>query len=155
MDLEKIYEWEQMSLSGLIGTMVKFFDFYNVEFNTNYRPDVESRIWYNIEVRDENSTYVFSVSAQTQSLLRQRLITQLDKLGLRDNYKLRIGETEKSVKVDDAQSCNAGFEAIELLKEIDNYISPNPLNYIGFDSILHEKIKSILSKVPVIDAVSA
>jgi hypothetical protein len=99
MDLEKIYEWEKMSLSGIIGTMVKFFDFHNVEFNTNYRPDVESRIWYNIEVRNENSKYVFSVSAQTQSLLRQRLITQLDKLGLRDKHKARIAENLNSVKI--------------------------------------------------------
>jgi hypothetical protein len=99
MDLEKIYEWEKMSVSSIIGIIVKWFEFYYVEFSTNYRPDVESRIWYNIEVRDKNSKYVFSVSAQTQILLKQRFIIQLDKLGLRDKYKIRLAET---MNVDDA-----------------------------------------------------
>jgi len=48
----------------------------------------------------------------------------------------------------------AGQEAIEVLKEIDNYISPNPDTYIGFDSVLHNKIKAILSNVPVDNEVS-
>ena len=102
MDLEKMYNWEQMSVSGIIGIMVKWFDFHNVEFNTSHRSDVDSRIWYNIEVRGENLKYVFSVSAQTQILLKQRLITQLDKLGLRDKHKERIAENLKSVKVCDS-----------------------------------------------------
>ena len=104
MDLEKIYEWEKMSVSSIIGIIVKWFDFHNVEFNTNYRPDVESRIWYNIEARDKDSKYVFSVSAQSQILLRQRLIAQLDKLGLRDKYKIRISENLQPVKLDDSVS---------------------------------------------------
>ena len=102
MDLEKMYNWEQMSVSGIIGIMVKWFDFHLVEFETSYRSDVESRIWYDIEVKDKNSKYVFSVSAQTQILLKQRLITQLDKLGLRDKHKERIAENLKSVKVCDS-----------------------------------------------------
>ena len=48
----------------------------------------------------------------------------------------------------------AGFESIELLREIDNYVTPNPQNYVGFESILHEKIKLVLSKVPVAEVVS-
>lgn len=154
MDLEKIYKWEQMSVSSIIGFMVKWFDFHNVEFNTNYRPDVESRMWYTIEVRDENSKYVFSVSAQTQTLLKQRLITQLDKLELRDKYKLQNGETPQPVKVDDAVSYNAGFEAIQLLRKMETFISV-PTNSIGFNSQFEVEIKSILSKVPVSDAVLA
>lgn len=42
----------------------------------------------------------------------------------------------------------AGFEAIELLKEINEYLSPNAKNSICTSSIIHEKIKSLLSKVP-------
>lgn len=48
----------------------------------------------------------------------------------------------------------AGFEAIELLKEIDDYLAPNPKNHIYSQSVLHEKIKSLLSKVPVDTEVS-
>ncbi len=36
-------------------------------------------------------------------------------------------------------------QSIEVLSEIDEYISPNPTNYIGFDSTLHQKVKSVLS----------
>lgn len=36
-------------------------------------------------------------------------------------------------------------QSIELLSEIDEYISPNPKNYVGFDSDLHKKIKSVLA----------
>ena len=42
----------------------------------------------------------------------------------------------------------------ELLKEIDDYLSPNPKNHIYCQSVLHEKIKSVLSKVPVENEVS-
>jgi hypothetical protein len=43
----------------------------------------------------------------------------------------------------------AGFEAIKLLKEIYDYLASNPKNHIYSESILHEKIKSLLSKFPV------
>lgn len=36
-------------------------------------------------------------------------------------------------------------KGLELLKEIDEYLSPNPLNHIYCNSILHEKIKTLLS----------
>lgn len=47
------------------------------------------------------------------------------------------------------EEIKAGQDAIELLKEIDKYLSPNPKNHIYCQSVLHEKIKSVLSKVPV------
>jgi hypothetical protein len=37
-------------------------------------------------------------------------------------------------------------EAFDLLKEIDEYLSGNPKNYIGSGSILHSKIKQCLSE---------
>ena len=40
-----------------------------------------------------------------------------------------------------------GFNSTELLKEIDEYLSPNPQNYIGSGSILHQKIKDLLSNL--------
>lgn len=43
----------------------------------------------------------------------------------------------------------AGFEAIDLLREIDDYLKPNPKNNIFSSSILHTKIQSLLAKVPV------
>ena len=42
-----------------------------------------------------------------------------------------------------------GFEAIELLKEINDYIKPSTENYIGFDSILHSKIKKLIDEPEV------
>lgn len=48
----------------------------------------------------------------------------------------------------------AGFEAIELLRKMETFISV-PTNSIGFNSQFEVEIKSILSKVPVSDAVSA
>lgn len=41
----------------------------------------------------------------------------------------------------------AGQEAIEILKEINAYLSPNPKNHIYSQSVFHEKIKSVLSKL--------
>jgi len=38
-------------------------------------------------------------------------------------------------------------EMAGLLKEIDEYLSPNPQNYIGCRSILHSKIISLLAKI--------
>ena len=37
-----------------------------------------------------------------------------------------------------------GRRAIEILKEIHEYLQPNPMNYVGCNSILHGKIKDIL-----------
>ena len=34
--------------------------------------------------------------------------------------------------------------AIAVLKEIDEYLSPNPLNQMGCESILHKKVKDAL-----------
>ena len=47
-----------------------------------------------------------------------------------------------------------GFEAIDLLQEIDEYLSPNPKNNIFSQSVLHEKIKAVLSKNRLISEVS-
>jgi hypothetical protein len=86
MDLDKINNWENMSVSGIIGIMVKWLDFHHIELTTQARPKVESGVWYDIQVKDENFNYKFSVSAQRQDLLRARLIEQLDKLNLREEY---------------------------------------------------------------------
>lgn len=67
------------------------------------------------------------------------------------------GNTKHSMKHDTLDfnpKIKAGFDAIELLKEIDDYLSPNPKNHIYSQSVLHEKIKSLLSKVSVDTEVS-
>lgn len=89
MDLEELNNWENKSISGIIGIMVQWLNFHHVEFVTTSRPKVESGMWYEISVKDENFNYVFSVSAQKQTLLRERLIEQLDKLNLRTEYLQR------------------------------------------------------------------
>jgi hypothetical protein len=47
----------------------------------------------------------------------------------------------------------AGFEALELLKKMEKFISV-PTNSIGFNSQFEVEIKSILSKLPVDEVVS-
>ena len=39
-----------------------------------------------------------------------------------------------------------GRAAMELLKEIDDYLKPNPKNYIGTGSILHQKVQEIVTR---------
>ena len=46
----------------------------------------------------------------------------------------------------------AGFEAIELLKKMEKFVSL-PSNSIGFNSQFEIEIKSILSKIPIEEAV--
>ena len=60
----------------------------------------------------------------------------------------------KQTTLDFNPTIKAGFESIDLLREIDDYLKPNQKNSIFSSSILHEKIKSILAKVPVDLAVS-
>lgn len=38
------------------------------------------------------------------------------------------------------------MEMFELFEEMDKYLSENPQNYIGSDSIFHKKIKDIISE---------
>ena len=40
------------------------------------------------------------------------------------------------------------MEMFELFEEIDQYLSSNPKNYVGSDSILHEKVKKYVSPLP-------
>jgi len=47
----------------------------------------------------------------------------------------------------DARLFRAAAEMMSLLEECDEYLSPNPQNYIGHGSILHTKMRDIIAKV--------
>jgi hypothetical protein len=47
------------------------------------------------------------------------------------------------------EEIKAGQDAIELLREFDKNLSPNHTHTVAFDGQIHNKIKTILSKVPV------
>ena len=85
MDLEQYYKWESMGISSIIYVMVKWLNFHDVTLNTRYRKDVESGIWFDIEIREDDKydKPAFSISAQRTDILRRRLIEYLDKKNLR------------------------------------------------------------------------
>jgi hypothetical protein len=47
----------------------------------------------------------------------------------------------------DARLFRAAAEMMALLEECDEYLSPNTQNYIGCESILHSKMRDLISKV--------
>lgn len=79
MILDKIYKWEDMSLTGITTVMVKWLNFHAVEISTKYRHNVESGIWYDLTIKDDAFNYLYNVSAQSSELLKARLIEYLDK----------------------------------------------------------------------------
>ena len=88
------------------------------------------------------SEFLFSVVNEIKALHHEKAMWNLETL--LDNC------SDKSLDyLDFNPEIKTGFYAIELLKEIDAYLSPNPKNNIYSQSILHEKIKTLLSKVPV------
>lgn len=95
----------------------------------------------------DSSEFLFSVLNEIKALYHEKALWNLETLI--DNC------ADKTLDhLDFNPKINAGFDAIELLKEIDDYLSPNPKNHIYCQSVLHEKIKSVLSKVPVENEVS-
>lgn len=48
-------------------------------------------------------------------------------------------ENERLSKIND--------ELTELLETIDSYLSPNPNNYIGCNSVIHSRIKQLLTEL--------
>jgi hypothetical protein len=44
------------------------------------------------------------------------------------------------------RACNAHDELVALLVEIDEYLSPSPLNTICAGSILHRQVKELIAK---------
>lgn len=83
MNIEDLNKWETMNVAGIIHVMVKWLDFYDVQFHTRRRDNVESGVWYEIQVRDESDNYKWTVSSQSLLLLKDRLIKKLDSLKLR------------------------------------------------------------------------
>ncbi len=97
--------------------------------------------------QNDSSEFLFSVLNEIKALYHEKALWNLETLI--DNC------ADKTLDhLDFNPKINAGFDAIELLQEIDNYLSPNPKNHIYSQSVLHEKIKSVLSKVPVDTEVS-
>lgn len=86
MDIDKFYDWEKMHVAGIIYVMVKWMNIHHVEFTTTQRPKVESGIWYDITVKDENFSPIWNVSAQRLELLKERLIEMLDRKNFRKDY---------------------------------------------------------------------
>ena len=92
--------------------------------------------------KKEASEFLYSVVNEIKALYHEKAMWNLEVLI--DNC------ADKSLDYLDFNSdIKAGHEAIELLKEIDEYLEPNPKNNIYSQSILHQKVKSILSKVSV------
>lgn len=88
------------------------------------------------------SEFLFSVVNEIKALYHEKAMWNLETL--LDNC------ADKSLDYLDFNSdIKAGQEAIELLKEIDDYLEPNPKNNIYSQSILHQKVKYVLSKVSV------
>ena len=96
MNIETLYNWEKLQLAGIIYVMVKWMDFHDVQLHTNVRDNVESGVWFEVQVRGKQDNYLWTVSSQNLSLLKERLIKKLDHLGLREDYlKTRAaGQTE-------------------------------------------------------------
>lgn len=94
---DKFYDWESMSVSQIIQLMVKWFDFHQVNMTCRSRHQVESGIWFDIEIsKQENEQY--SISAQRLDLLKHRLIIALDGIWkVREDYlKERVTPTNKT-----------------------------------------------------------
>lgn len=47
----------------------------------------------------------------------------------------------------DARLFRAAAEMMALLEECDEYLSPNPQNYIGCESVLHAKMRDLIGNV--------
>jgi hypothetical protein len=89
MDLEKIYDWENMALSSITTLMVKWFNFDKVEMTTTGRVAVESGIWFDITIhRGEigKGGHQWSVSGQRTDIVKRRLIEFLDGQNVRADF---------------------------------------------------------------------
>ncbi|MBD2700126.1 hypothetical protein IC229_05735 [Spirosoma sp. BT702] len=103
---DKLFKWEDMSLSTLMAVLVKHFDCddFGVEFYS--RPSVASRIWIFIKFKlperykGNRERYV---SGSTLPIVQRRLIEYLDKIQLSEGRleRKRIAETNQDqVKTD-------------------------------------------------------
>jgi len=81
-------------VSSIISIMVRWLNFHAVEFNTAQRGNVESGVWYEITVKDENYQYQWCVESQSIELLKDRLIKKLDALNLRSKEYIPKKEEE-------------------------------------------------------------
>lgn len=93
MEMDSFYDWEKMSISSIIYVMVQWLNIHHVEFNTTNRQNVESGIWYDLVVKDKDFNHQWHVSSQRQSLLKERLIAELDRRNYRESY-LKERETK-------------------------------------------------------------
>lgn len=95
---DKFYDWESMSVSQIIQLMVKWFDFRRVDITCRSRHQVESGIWFDIEIEKHENDDRYSISAQRLDILKSRLITALDDVWkVREDYlKERATPTNKT-----------------------------------------------------------
>lgn len=95
MDLEEFYNWEKMTPTSIIYLMIKWFDFDEVNLNVRSRPEVASRIWYDVEVTKRKDKWSFSASRS--DLIKDKLIKFLDRKNIRKSY-LESRVTENVIK---------------------------------------------------------
>lgn len=60
--------------------------------------------------------------------------------------KYIIEEFTKQALIKNQNLEDQNRELIEVLDAIDNYLSPNPKNYIGCGSIIHQRVKYLLRR---------
>jgi hypothetical protein len=97
MDLEDYYNWEKMSLSGIMALMVKWFGFTEVSLEIRQRDNVESGVWYEIKISplptEPDQAHSHFVNGQRTDVVKRRLIELLDQLNVRENYKKENDES--------------------------------------------------------------
>lgn len=80
MALTDLYKWELMSTSGILYVVVKWLNYEFVKFELSERSNVESGIWYTLELWEKRNQPHASayISSQRDDLLKKRLIEFLD-----------------------------------------------------------------------------
>ncbi len=83
--LEDLMNWENMGLASIIAVCTKFLNFECIKVECVSRHQVESGIWFTVELKDsDNKNY--HIVGQTTGIVKERLIKLLDELKLREGF---------------------------------------------------------------------
>lgn len=82
----------------------------------------------------------------TESKSDEELIKGIQNCAVEDVLSNREDFQDTPFKAELLSHLAKGRAAMELLKEIDDYLKPNPKNYIGTGSILHQKVQEIVTR---------
>lgn len=84
--MDKYFDWEKMTITSIIGLMIMYLGFDKVEMECYARPEVASRIWFNISIRSSEGHLIAGVDGQRIDILKRRLIEYLDGKELRKDW---------------------------------------------------------------------